>query len=95
MMGGKGLRCSFCGRDESQVQKLVAGPKRVFICDDCVSVAKRIMDSSSSAERKPRAVPPSAPRRFSEWVQRFFQPTIARLNLSKKAIRRDLGLVAR
>jgi len=36
------LRCSFCGKDETQVAKLVAGPK-VFICDMCTAAAARIM----------------------------------------------------
>lgn len=36
------LRCSFCGKDEKQVAKLVAGP-RVFICDKCVAFAQQIM----------------------------------------------------
>ncbi|HET6892521.1 MAG TPA: ClpX C4-type zinc finger protein [Pyrinomonadaceae bacterium] len=38
------LRCSFCRRNEDEVAKLVAGP-RVYICDECVAVASRIMDS--------------------------------------------------
>ena len=42
------LRCSFCGRDETQVAKLVAGP-RVYICDSCVTVASRIMNSDGDA----------------------------------------------
>jgi ATP-dependent protease Clp ATPase subunit len=41
----RSLACSFCGRDESKVAKLVAGP-RVFICDSCVAIAKDIMDRS-------------------------------------------------
>lgn len=36
------LRCSFCRRRDSQVAKLVAGP-RVYICDRCVETAARIM----------------------------------------------------
>jgi hypothetical protein len=36
------LRCSFCCRGESQVAKLVAGP-RGYICDACVETAARIM----------------------------------------------------
>jgi len=40
------LRCSFCGKDESEVLKLVAGP-RVLICDACVAVAKRLMDDDT------------------------------------------------
>lgn len=38
------LRCSFCRKSEADVSKLVAGP-RAYICDDCVAVASRIMDS--------------------------------------------------
>lgn len=47
------LRCSFCGKDESQVAKLVAGPK-VYICDACVRAARQIMDE---AERSGEATP--------------------------------------
>jgi ATP-dependent protease Clp ATPase subunit len=36
------LACSFCGKSEHQVAKLVAGPG-VFICDACVAIAARIM----------------------------------------------------
>jgi ATP-dependent protease Clp ATPase subunit len=36
------LKCSFCRKSEDQVQKLVAGPD-VYICDECVAVASRIM----------------------------------------------------
>ena len=31
---GKQLKCSFCGKPQSQVNRLVAGPG-VYICDDC------------------------------------------------------------
>jgi ATP-dependent Clp protease ATP-binding subunit ClpX len=40
-MTGK-LRCSFCGKTEDQVKKLVAGAK-ALICNDCVAIADRIM----------------------------------------------------
>ena len=36
------LACSFCGKSEAEVKKLVAGPN-VFICDQCVTVASQIM----------------------------------------------------
>jgi ATP-dependent Clp protease ATP-binding subunit ClpX len=39
------LRCSFCGRNEDEVSKLVAGP-RIYICDSCVTAAARIMSGS-------------------------------------------------
>jgi hypothetical protein len=37
------LLCSFCGKSERQVKKLVAGPG-VYICDECVDVANEIID---------------------------------------------------
>jgi hypothetical protein len=39
------LACSFCGRDESQVDKLVAGP-HAYICDRCAYESVRIMEST-------------------------------------------------
>ena len=42
------LRCSFCRKDESQVAKLVAGP-RVYICDECVSVASALMSDNTTS----------------------------------------------
>jgi hypothetical protein len=39
----KRLACSFCGRGEKEVEKLVAGP-RVYICDRCVAIASRMMN---------------------------------------------------
>jgi len=40
------LRCSFCRKNNDQVLKLVAGP-RVYICDQCVAIASRIMENDS------------------------------------------------
>lgn len=42
MFGWKRLACSFCGKSADDVTKLVAGPK-VYICDECVAAANRIM----------------------------------------------------
>ena len=43
------LRCSFCHRDNSQVAKLVAGP-RVYICDRCAYETIRIMETAPPAD---------------------------------------------
>ena len=56
MFGKKLLRCSFCGKDETQVSKLVAGPK-VFICDVCTAAAARIIDSDSNSSSAPAKTP--------------------------------------
>jgi hypothetical protein len=39
------LRCSFCGRSEAEVQKLVRGAG-AFICDGCVAACARIVHES-------------------------------------------------
>lgn len=39
------LVCSFCGRTEKQVTRLIAGPN-VFICDTCVGVCNTIIEAS-------------------------------------------------
>jgi ATP-dependent protease Clp ATPase subunit len=47
------LFCSFCRRRDTQVAKLVAGPRlfflgpRVYICEACVAVSARIMENTS------------------------------------------------
>lgn len=38
------IRCSFCGKTEGQVRKLIAGPDGAFICDECVGICSEIID---------------------------------------------------
>jgi ATP-dependent Clp protease ATP-binding subunit ClpX len=47
------LRCSFCGKKETEVSKLVAGP-RVYICDACVALASQIMERNSGDDNRLR-----------------------------------------
>lgn len=47
----KALRCSFCGRDEHSVSKLVAGPK-VHICNNCVELCSEILAAESGTPGK-------------------------------------------
>ena len=35
-------RCSFCGKDRSEVHRLIEGPSDVFICDECVLLGAEI-----------------------------------------------------
>lgn len=41
--GDKGLCCSFCGKRESQVRRLIAG-RGVYICDECIDYCKEMLD---------------------------------------------------
>ena len=45
-------QCSFCGKAQAQVKRLIAGPDRVFICDECVSLCGQIIAEESPAQPK-------------------------------------------
>ena len=38
------VRCSFCGKTQDQVRKLIAGSNNVFICDECVDLCAEILE---------------------------------------------------
>jgi len=38
------FRCSFCGKPQSQVRKLIAGPNGAYICDECVDICAEIIE---------------------------------------------------
>ncbi len=40
----KDIKCSFCGKTQEQVKKLIAGPEGVFICDECIEVCMEIVE---------------------------------------------------
>jgi len=40
----EGDQCSFCGKDKSEVKRLVAGPS-VFICDECIAECSQLLSS--------------------------------------------------
>lgn len=56
------LKCSFCGKSQEQVRKLIAGPG-VYICDECVDLCNEILDEElldSSAPTPPQVTRPEA-----------------------------------
>lgn len=46
------VRCSFCGKTEDQVRKLIAGPGGAFICDECVGICAEIIDEELGDEQQ-------------------------------------------
>ena len=72
--GRVSYHCSFCGKIQDQVRRLIAGPASVYICDECVTLCREIIQEDSSAPGKPKKplqrIPP--PRviyqRLSEYV---------------------------
>ncbi len=45
--GGDLLKCSFCGKSQKQVKKLIAGPG-VYICDECIDLCNEIIEEELS-----------------------------------------------
>ena len=44
------IRCSFCGKSQEQVRKMIAGPNGAFICDECVEVCTEIIEEEFEEE---------------------------------------------
>ena len=54
--------CSFCGKNQDQVRRLIAGPGAVYICDECVELCREIIQEDKSSPARPKVplqrVPP-------------------------------------
>jgi ATP-dependent Clp protease ATP-binding subunit ClpX len=76
------LKCSFCGKSQEQVRKLIAGPG-VYICDECVDLCNEILDEELFESGVPQATAP-APRRDPAVERRRTSPRSgSRLNLNQ------------
>ncbi len=43
-------RCSFCGKAQAEVRRLIAGPDQVHICDACVRACREIIEREEATE---------------------------------------------
>jgi ATP-dependent Clp protease ATP-binding subunit ClpX len=68
--GGDLLKCSFCGKSQKQVKKLIAGPG-VYICDECIDLCNEIIEEelSQSSEVKLDELP--KPREIYEYLNDY------------------------
>ena len=46
----KVYKCSFCGKPDSQVERLIAGPDGVYICDGCIKLCMKLLYTDDKAE---------------------------------------------
>ncbi|MAZ60405.1 MAG: ATP-dependent Clp protease ATP-binding subunit ClpX [Chloroflexi bacterium] len=49
--------CSFCTKSQAQVKRLIAGPDRVFICDECVTLCDQIISEENEDKTDPLSNP--------------------------------------
>jgi ATP-dependent Clp protease ATP-binding subunit ClpX len=47
-------RCSFCGKSQDQVRRLIAGPGGVYICDECIELCREIIEEEQAPQHKAR-----------------------------------------
>ncbi len=66
-------RCSFCGKSQDQVQRLIAGPGGVYICDECIDLCREIIEEEQATIARPRLqtgkIP--APRKIFEQLSQY------------------------
>ncbi|MEL6319154.1 MAG: ATP-dependent protease ATP-binding subunit ClpX [Cyanobacteria bacterium J06626_14] len=88
------LKCSFCGKSQEQVRKLIAGPG-VYICDECVDLCNEILDeelfdSSSStpqpASRREQPVEKRSPRAHNISLNQIPKPIEIKRHLDQHVI---------
>ena len=48
----KSVCCSFCGKPQDMVRKLIAGPNNVFICNECTELCSEIVAEDAFYEEK-------------------------------------------
>ena len=67
---GELLKCSFCGKSQKQVKKLIAGPG-VYICDECIDLCNEIIEEELSETSELRFEDLPTPREIREFLDDY------------------------
>ncbi|MCU0267765.1 MAG: ATP-dependent Clp protease ATP-binding subunit ClpX [Acidimicrobiales bacterium] len=68
--GGELLKCSFCGKSQKQVKKLIAGPG-VYICDECIDLCNEIIEEELNETSELRFDELPKPREIYEFLNDY------------------------
>jgi ATP-dependent Clp protease ATP-binding subunit ClpX len=68
--GGDLLKCSFCGKSQKQVKKLIAGPG-VYICDECIDLCNEIIEEELSESPDVGLADLLKPREIYEFLEQY------------------------
>ena len=68
--GGDLLKCSFCGKSQKQVKKLIAGPG-VYICDECIDLCNEIIEEELSESSDLQWTELPKPREIFEFLDQY------------------------
>ena len=62
----KTLHCSFCGKDEKQVDKIIAGPNGLYICNECIQTCLDVYNKQTPMSKGSDAVTLCTPKEINE-----------------------------
>jgi len=68
--GGDLLKCSFCGKSQKQVKKLIAGPG-VYICDECIDLCNEIIEEELAEASELGLVELPKPKKIFEFLEQY------------------------
>ncbi|PJD92681.1 MAG: ATP-dependent Clp protease ATP-binding subunit ClpX [Legionella sp.] len=68
--GSKTLYCSFCGKSQNEVKKLIAGPS-VFVCDECVELCNDIIQEEAQAKPETAEVKLPKPKEIAAFLDEY------------------------
>ena len=78
-------QCSFCGKAQAQVKRLIAGPDKVFICDECVTLCEQIITEESATSQK--SSPNPMPNGLNpKWIYQKLEEYVVGQDLAKKVL---------
>jgi len=66
-------RCSFCGKSQEQVHRLIAGPGGVYICDECIDLCQEIIaeEQAAPAAQRLQITKVPTPKRIMEQLNQY------------------------
>ena len=64
------LKCSFCGKSQKQVKKLIAGPG-VYICDECIDLCNEIIEEELTESSESSITELPKPREIYEFLDEY------------------------
>ncbi|MFB4277952.1 MULTISPECIES: ATP-dependent Clp protease ATP-binding subunit ClpX [unclassified Nonomuraea] len=68
---GDAVGCSFCGKSQTEVRKLIAGPPTVYICDECVGLCNELITEERAAEGRGEARELPRPREIHDFLDQY------------------------
>ncbi len=78
--------CSFCGKNQDQVRRLIAGPGAVYICDECVDLCREIIEEETGSHTGPTVA-----KGATAGAQRVLPPKFIHEHLDEYVVGQELA----